>query len=49
MLQLDLTIEIILRRIYEEQSIYTINRDVMKELLLLSTKHAHFTFNGEFY
>ena len=47
---LDLTIDIILRRIYDENQIETsIKRKDMKELLLLCTKNVHFTFNGEFY
>ena len=44
------TISIILRKIYDEGKIETnIPRNVMKELLLLCTKHLHFTFNGDIY
>ena len=47
---LDETLRIILRKIYDEGKIETnIPRSITKELLLLSTKHEHFTFNGEIY
>ena len=47
---LDETISITLRNIYDEGKIETnIPRNVMKELLLLCTKHVHFTFNGDIY
>ena len=47
---LDETISIVLRKIYDEGKIETnIPRNVMKELLLLCTKHVHFTFNGDIY
>ena len=47
---LDDTISIILTKIYDEGKIEkNISRNVMKELLLLCTKHVHFTFNGDIY
>ena len=47
---LDETISIIVRKIYDEGKIETdIPRNVMKELLLLCTKHVHLTFNGDIY
>ena len=47
---LDDTISIILTKIYDEGKIEkNIPRNVMKELLLLCTKHVHFTFNGDIY
>ena len=47
---LDETISIILRKIYDEGKIETnIQRNLMKELLLLCTKHVHFTFVGDIY
>ena len=47
---LDYTINIILRRIYDDNELYTnISKKEMKELLLLCTKNAHFTFNNEIY
>ena len=47
---LDFTINVILRRIYNENEIHTnIKRSEMKELLLLCTKNAHFTFNDDIY
>ena len=49
-LPLDGTISIILRKIYDEGKIETnIPRNVMKELLLLCTKHVQFIFNGDIY
>ena len=45
---LDETISIVLRKIYDEGKIETnIPRNLMKELLLLCTKHVHFTFNAD--
>ena len=47
---LDFTINVILRRIYNENEIHTnIKRSEMKELLLLCTKNIHFTFNSDIY
>ena len=47
---LDETISIILRKIYDEGKIQTnILRNIMKELLLLCTKHVQFTFSGGIY
>ena len=47
---LDFTINVILRRIYNENEIHTnIKRSEMKELLLLCTNNAHFTFNDDIY
>ena len=47
---LDFAINFILRRIYNENEIHTnIKRSEMKELLLLCTKNAHFTFNDDIY
>ena len=44
------TIDVILRRIYNENEIYTnIKRSEMKELLLLATKNAHFMFSNDIY
>ena len=47
---LDKTIEIILKRVYEKKEIMTtIPMREMKELLYLSTKNVHFSFNNEIY
>ena len=47
---LDYTINIILRRIYDDNELCTnISKKEMEELLLLCTKNAHFTFNNEIY
>ena len=47
---LDDTIEIILRRIYDNKEIETdIERNDLKNLLLLCTKHVHFTFQNQTY
>ena len=47
---LDFTIDVILRRIYNENEIYSnIKRSEMKELLLLATKNAHLTFSNDIY
>ena len=45
---IDETICMTSRIIYDEGKIETnIPRNVMKELLLLCTKHVHFTFSGD--
>ena len=45
---IDLTIDIIIRRIYEFKEIDTrITKNEMRELILICTKNVHFTFNGE--
>ena len=47
---LDYTINIILRRIYDDNELYTnISKKEMKELLLLCTKNTHFTFKNKIY
>ena len=47
---LDETIETILQKVYAEKKIKTsIPKPILKELLLLCTKHLHFRFNGETY
>ena len=47
---LDYTIEIILRKIYEDNLIKTkLDRQEMKNLLYLCTKGLHFSFNGQMY
>ena len=47
---LDETIETILQKVYVEKKIKTsIPKPILKELLLLCTKHLHFRFNGEIY
>ena len=47
---LDETIETILQKVYVEKKIKTsILKPILKELLLLCTKHLHFRFNGETY
>ena len=44
---LDYTISIILRRIYDDNELYTIvSKKEVKELLLLCTKNVDFTFNN---
>ncbi len=44
---LDFTIELILKAIYDCKEVVTDKtRNEMKELLLLCTKNAHFTFDG---
>ena len=44
------TIEIILRKIYEENKVnIKIPKTTLKELLQLCTKHLHFSYNGEIY
>lgn len=48
--RLQYTIDVILRKIYDEKLINTnIPKKEMKALLLLCTKNVHFTFNGETY
>ena len=47
---LDETIETILQKVYVEKKIkISIAKPILKELLLLCTKHLHFRFNGEKY
>ena len=47
---LDETIETILQKVYVEKKIKTsIPKPILKELLLLCTKHLHFRFNDEIY
>ena len=47
---LDFTIELILKKIYEDRVIATkISRHQMKKLLLMCTKEMHFSFNGRIY
>ena len=47
---LDYTIEVILRKIYQEKLIKTkIKKDEMRTLLQLCTKELHFSFNGKIY
>ena len=47
---LDYTISIILRRIYDDNELYTnISKKEIKELLLLCTKNVDFTFNNVIY
>ena len=47
---IDFTINVILKRIYNENKIHTnIKRLEMKEVLLLCTKNVHFTFNNDVY
>ena len=48
--QLNRTIEIILKIIYEKNEIVTsITKNEMKEILILSTKNVHFTFEFRTY
>ena len=48
--QLNKTIEIILKKVYEKKEILTtIPKPVMTELLYLCTKNVHFSFNNEIY
>ena len=45
---LDITLEIILKRMYDNNKISTfITKKEMKELILLCTKGLHFTFDGK--
>ena len=47
---LDATIDIVLKRIYDNKEINTsINKREMKELIKLCTKDAHFNFNETTY
>ena len=47
---LEYYIDLILKRIYDNGEILTdIARSEMKEMLTLSTKNVHFTFNGDIY
>ena len=47
---LDFTIDVILKKIYEEKLVKTkLKRDQLKELLELCTKRLHFSFNGEIF
>ena len=47
---LDFTIELILKKIYEDRVITTkISRQQMKKLLLMCTKEMHFSYNGRMY
>ena len=47
---LDVTIDIVLKRIYDNREINTtINKTEMKELIKLCTKDVHFNFNGSTY
>ena len=47
---LDFTINVILRRIYDNSEIDTnISKKEMKDLLMLCTKNVHFSFNGDIY
>ena len=47
---LDRTINIILKRIYDQAELLTfLTRSELKEMLLLCTKKIHFTFNGKTY
>ena len=46
-IRLNETINIILRKVYDENKIVThIPRSILKELLFLCTKHLHFKFKG---
>ena len=43
-------VEIILQKVYVKKKIKTsIAKLILKELLLLCTKHLHFRFNGDIY
>ena len=47
---LEETIDIILNKIYDEKKNETnIPRNIMKNLLYLCMKHAHFTYGGKIY
>ena len=46
---LDPTINILLKQMYHNELRISITRNEMKELLLVCTKHVHFTFNGKMY
>ena len=47
---LDITIDVILKRIYDENEVNTnIPKQQMRDLLLLCTKNVHFSYNGDIY
>ena len=47
---LDFTIDVVLKSIYDENEINTnIPKQQMRDLLLLSTKNVHFSYNGDIY
>ena len=47
---LDFTIDVILKRIYDENEVNTnIPKQQMRDLLLLCTKNVHFSYNGDIY
>ena len=47
---LDCTIDVILERVYENNEIFaSITRNEVKEMLILCTKNAHFTFESRTY
>ena len=48
--QLDFTIDVILKQIYDENEVNTnVPKQQMRELLLLCTKNVHFSYNGNIY
>ena len=47
---LDRTIQLVLKRIYKNHELSTnINKQEVKEMLILCTKNVHFTFNEKVY
>ena len=45
---LERTIQVVLKRIYEKHEVSTnVTKQEMKEMLILSIKNVHFTFNEE--
>ena len=47
---LDFTIDVILKRIYDENEVNTnIPKQRMRDLLFLCTKNVHFSYNGDIY
>ena len=45
---LERTIQVVLKRIYEKHEVSTnVTKKEMKEMLILSIKNVHFTFNEE--
>ena len=47
---LDFTIDVILKRIYDQNKVNTnITKQQMRDLLLLCTKNVHFSYNGDIY
>ena len=46
---LDFTIDVTLKRIYDENEVNTRCKQQMRDLLLLSTKNVHFSYNGDIY